>query len=65
MNYSAVNTPTVSFAVYLAFQGRLMAVGQQDPRSLEQLTVDEWGLPPGAVYFALRGKVLGPIRPLG
>ncbi|CAE7413448.1 unnamed protein product [Symbiodinium sp. CCMP2592] len=57
-NYNAIATPDMSSAVYLAFQSRVLAVGQNDDRSLQQIVLDEWGLPLGSTYFTLFGRVL-------
>ncbi|CAE7213940.1 unnamed protein product [Symbiodinium sp. CCMP2456] len=59
-NYASIQPPVASLAIYLTFQGRLMAVGQDDPRTLEQILLDEWGVPLNTTYFLLNGKVMGP-----
>ena len=59
-NYNQIQSPELSSAVYLAFQSRVLAVGQGDDRSLQQIVLDEWGLPHDTAYFTLFGRVLAP-----
>ena len=58
INYGSTASPPASSAIYLAFQNRLLACGQNDPRTLEQIAYDEWSVPLGNLYFTLNGRVL-------
>ena len=58
-NYSEMSSPGTSTAIYIRFQRQVLACGNSDHRTLEQVLFDQWGVPGDAIYFTMEGKVLG------
>ncbi|CAE7270862.1 unnamed protein product, partial [Symbiodinium microadriaticum] len=57
--YGPTRPTTIRHAIYVEFQGQLLPCNNGDPRTLEQVVQDEWGPPPGSVYFLLQGRWIG------
>ena len=59
INYAPTRPTTTRHAVYVEFQGQILPCDNGDPRTLEQVVQDEWGLPPDTVFFLLQGRWIG------
>ncbi|CAE7253684.1 unnamed protein product [Symbiodinium sp. CCMP2592] len=56
INYGPARSTMMRNAIYLEFQGQFLPCANADPRTLEQVVQDEWGVPPGSLFFIVQGK---------
>ncbi|CAE7560132.1 unnamed protein product [Symbiodinium sp. CCMP2456] len=60
VNYASIQSnPPMANAVYMSFQNQVISFAKDDPRPLERIAEDEWGVQSHMIYFTLGTKVLG------